>query len=217
MDPLGMVLVMATIIAFILATEYGGQKHAWDSAMVVGLIVGFVLIFLVFIVWELYIGERAVLPRRILSQRTVLQPSAFQFFFSASYLTVLYYLPIYFQSIDNKTAISSGFLNLPLVIALALGSMVSGVVVSRTGHAAPFMIAGAILATIGAGLIYTFDMGTGTGKWIGYQIMYGAAIGLGFQMGINVAQANAKIEDMSYVTATIFCKVFLGHPSLQNH
>jgi cyanate permease len=216
MDPLGIALIMGTIISFILATEYGGQKHAWDSAMVIGLLVGFVLILFVFVAWEIYNGERAMLPRRILSDRTVWQPSLFQFFFSASYLTILYYLPIYFQSIDNRTAISSGVLNLPLVIALALGSVVSGGAVSKTGHAAPFMMAGAILATVSGGLIYTFDIGTGTGKWIGYQIIYGAAIGLGFQMGINVAQANAKIEDMSSVTATIFCKLFPGNLSCQH-
>jgi hypothetical protein len=48
------------------------------------------------------------------------------------------------------------------------------------------------------------------GKWIGYQLFYGFAIGLGFQMAITIAQANAKMEDMSSVTAIVFCKLTLG-------
>ena len=94
-----------------------------------------------------------------------------------------------------------------MIISLALGSTVSGIVVSKTGHAAPFMIGGAVLATISTGLMYTFDIGTGVGKWVGYQILYGIAVGLGFQMALNIAQANAKMEDISSVTAAIYCRL----------
>ncbi|KAF2025072.1 MFS general substrate transporter [Setomelanomma holmii] len=204
MDPVGVVLVMSGIISFILAVEYGGQKKPWNSSTVIGLLVGFVLIWVAFAAWEYFNDERAMLPRRLLRQRVVWQPSAFQFFYAAAYFILLYYLPIYFQSVDNRSAISSGVLNLPLVLSLALGSTISGITVSKTGHAAPFMIAGAVLATISAGLMYTFDIGTSLGKWIGYQLFYGFSVGFGFQMGITIAQANAKMEDMSSVTAIVF-------------
>jgi EmrB/QacA subfamily drug resistance transporter len=204
MDPIGVSLVMAGIISFILAVEYGGQKKPWDSSTVIGLFVGCVLIWIAFVVWEYFSKDRAMLQWRLFRKRYVWVPSIFQFFFAASYFVLLYYLPIYFQSVDGRTAISSGVLNLPMVLALAVGSVVSGTVISKTGHAAPFMAAGAILGTISAGLIYTFDIGTSMGKWIGYQIFYGAAIGMGFQMGITIAQANATPADMSQVTATVF-------------
>jgi MFS family permease len=164
-----------------------------------------VAILVTFIVWEIFNGERSMLPPRLLRERTLWQPSAFIFFYSSAYLVLLYYLPIYFQSVDNRSAINSGVLNLPLVLAMVIGSIISGGVVSKTGYAAPFMNAGAILATIATGLMYTFDIGTGLGKWIGYQALYGIAVGLGFQMAINTAQANATIEDMSSATATVFC------------
>lgn len=204
MDPLGVILVMAGIISFILAVEYGGQKKSWNSGTVIGLFVCSALIWVSFAIWEFFNEDRAMLQRRLLRKRFVWQPSMFQCFFAASYYVLLYYLPIYFQSVDNRSAISSGVLNLPLVLAMALGSMVSGTVVSKTGHAAPFMAVGAVLATISSGLMYTFDIGTPMGKWIGYQLMYGAACGLGFQMGITIAQANADPADMSSVTATVF-------------
>ncbi|CAN9199355.1 unnamed protein product [Alternaria alternata] len=204
MDPLGIALVMGGIVAYILALENGGQKKPWGSSLVIGLLVGFVAILVTFIVWEIFNGERSMLPPRLLRERTLWQPSAFIFFYSSAYLVLLYYLPIYFQSVDNRSAINSGVLNLPLVLAMVIGSIISGGVVSKTGYAAPFMNAGAILATIATGLMYTFDIGTGLGKWIGYQALYGIAVGLGFQMAINTAQANATIEDMSSATATVF-------------
>ncbi|RAR14043.1 MFS general substrate transporter [Stemphylium lycopersici] len=204
MDPVGIALVMGGIVAYILALESGGQKEAWGSSTVIGLLVGFVVIFLVFIAWEIFNGRHAMLPPRLFRQRSIWQPASFIFFFSSAYIVLLYYLPIYFQSIDNRSAIMSGVLNLPLVLSLAIGSTISGIVVSKTGLAAPFMLTGAALATLSTGLMYTFDTDTGMGKWIGYQILYGAGVGLGFQMAINTAQANVSIADMSSATATVF-------------
>jgi hypothetical protein len=63
---------------------------------------------------------------------------------------------------------------------------------------------------ISAGLMYTFDVDTSVGKWIGYQFLYGIAVGLSFQMAITIAQGNSKLEDMSTVTATVFCKLNLS-------
>ncbi|KAF2831015.1 MFS general substrate transporter [Ophiobolus disseminans] len=204
MDPLGVSLVMGGIISFILAVEYGGQKKPWNSSTVIGLFVGWVLIWIAFAAWEYFNDERAMLQRRLIRLRYVWQPSAFQFFFAAGYFILLYYLPVYFQSVDNRSAISSGVLNLPLVLAMALGSTISGITVTKTGHAAPFQLIAAVFCTISAGLMYTFDIDTGIGKWIGYQLLYGLAIGMGFQIGITIAQANADLEDMSSVTATVF-------------
>jgi hypothetical protein len=206
MDPIGVALVMGGIVSFILAVEYGGQTRPWNSAMVIGLLTGSLLIWMLFGAWEAILGDRAMLVPRLMRQRSVWQPCAFQFFFAASYLVLLYYLPIYFQSVEDASPTRSGVLNLPLVLSIALGSTVSGVVVSKTGHAAPFMLAGALLATLSAALIYKFDIGTSMNKWIGCQFLYGAAIGLGFQMGINIAQANAEPQDLSSVTADVLCK-----------
>lgn len=207
MDPVGVSLVMGGIVTFILALEAGGQKHPWDSSMVIGLLVGFVAILVAFVAWEIFNGERSMIPPRLFRERTIWQPAGFIFFYGAGYIVLLYYLPIYFQSIDNRSAINSGVLNLPLVLSLALGSTVSGIVVSKTGLAAPFMVGGAVMATVSTGLLYTFDIGTGVDKWIGYQILYGGSVGLGFQMGINTAQANLKTVDMSSGTGVIFCKL----------
>ncbi|KAL5121289.1 hypothetical protein ACEQ8H_000757 [Pleosporales sp. CAS-2024a] len=203
LDPLGVALIMGGIISFILAVENGGQKKAWNSSTVIGLFVGFVLIWVTFAAWEYYYNERAMLQRRVISRRSVWQASVFMFFFAAGYFVLLYYLPIYFQSVDNRSAISSGVLNLPLVLSLALGSTLSGIVVMKTGHAAPFMVVGVVLATVSMGLIYTFDIGTSVSTWIGYQTFYGFTIGMSFQMGINIAQANATPDIMSSVTATV--------------
>jgi len=133
----------------------------------------------------------------------------FQFFFAGPYFTILYYLPIYFQSVFNVSPVGSGVRNLPLIIMLTITATLQGVALSKIGYATPIMVAGAALGTIRCGLFYTLDVNTPAGKWIGYQIICGFATGAAFQTTISIVQVKAKPEDMSSVTAMIFCE----HPS----
>jgi len=203
MDPLGTVLVMSGIISFILALQYGGVTMAWSSATVIGLIVGFVLIITAFFSWEYYNGERSMVVPRLFRQRSVWVGSLYIFFLGGAYFIVIYYLPIYFQSIDNTSPTDSGVRNLPLILAVTVGTISSGIFISKTGIATPIMVAGAAVATIGSGLLYTLDIGTPSGKWIGYQILGGIAWGFAFQIPVIVGQASADPKDMSSTTAII--------------
>jgi MFS family permease len=207
MDPVGVVLCMASIITFIMAFEYGGQSKAWNSSVVIGLLVGFPLITALFVVWEYYQGERAMIVPRLFKMRAIWAGSLYQFFIAGAYFLILYYLPIYFQSIQNVSAIESGVRNLAMVIAISFAVVAGGVIVGQTGQTVPFMMFGAAVAAIGTGLMRTFGLHTSSGKWIGYQILTGFGIAFPFQIALNIGQANAGSADMSKATATIFCKV----------
>ena len=206
MDFGGCCLIMGSIVSFILALSYGGQTKAWNSSTVIGLLVGFVLISAVFIAWEGFQGDRAMLPWSVLKRRDVGVNAIFSFFFAGSYFLALYYLPYYFQSVQNVSAIESGVHNLPLLIAVIIFATSTGALVSKTGHVVPIMVFGGALATISCGLFYTFDTHTSSGKWIGYQIIGGIGWGGAFQLPIILGQSRTNPADMATVTATIMCK-----------
>lgn len=203
MDPVGVVLIVGAVISYVLALQYGGQSDSWDSSIVIGLLVGFVAIVAAFVVWEWTQKSRAMMPGRLIMNRTYLVASLYAFFFAGAYFLVIYYLPIYFQSIDNVSPTMSGVRNIPLIVAVMIATISSGIYISSTGVAAPVMVVGSAIATIAAGLIYTFDIGTPTGKWIGYQILGGFGWGLAFQVPIITGQASAPPEDLAEVTAII--------------
>jgi hypothetical protein len=199
-------LVLCASLCLLLALEYGGVTHPWSSSLVIGLLVGFVLIVLALIAIEIWQGERAMLTPRLLRQRTVLVPGLWGFFFAGAYFITLYYLPIYFQSIDNVSPIGSGVRNIPLIAMFSIATYGSGVAITKTGVAAPYMTVGSVLVTIAAGLLYTLDIGTSTGKWVGYQLLAGFGYGLALQVPVVVAQAFAKPSDIAPVTAIIICE-----------
>ena len=74
------------------------------------------------------------------------------------------------------------------------------------GRFAPFLIIGAVISAVGAGLLYTLDIGSSTGTWIGFQVLAGVGIGPCFQVPIMVGQALAAPEDIATVTAILMCK-----------
>lgn len=148
-------------------------------------------------------------------QRSVWVSCIFQFFFAGSYFVILYYQSIYFQSVFNTSAVGSGVRNLPLIILLSIAAIFQGMALSKIGFATPFMLVGAAIGAISCGLFYTLDVDTSTGKWIGYQILCGFAVGGTFQVSIAVIQVSAKPEDMSSATAMIFCEYPLS-PSTKN-
>jgi hypothetical protein len=199
-------LVMAAVVSYILALQYGGQTKPWNSSVVIGLVIGFILISIAFGVWEYFQGERAMVIPRLMFDRTVSVSSLYAFFFAGANFVVIYYLPLYFQSIDGVNPTESGVRNLPLIIAVTIATILSGGSITTNGIATPLGVAGAVIATIGSGLLYTLDIGTSTSKWIGYQILAGVGYGLGFQVPIIYAQGNAAAEDLSSVTAIVLCE-----------
>ena len=71
MDPLGTITILGAIICYILALQWGGTTKDWGNKDVVGTLVGFGVLIILFIVIEYTSGDRAMLPRAIMGRREV--------------------------------------------------------------------------------------------------------------------------------------------------
>lgn len=155
-------------------------------------------------------GDRALLQPRLLKIRRVWTTNTYIFFLSGGFFALIYYLPIYFQSVQGTDPLTSGIHSLPIIIGSLL-SVLSGFVVAGTGHWVPFMAIGAVLDTIGCGLCYTLDIGTGASHWIGYQAIAGIGMGVGMQIPFMACQAVVSMVDISSVSAiTLFFQIIGG-------
>jgi uncharacterized membrane protein len=68
---------MAAVICYILALQDAGVTKPWKSSTVIGLLVGFVLIGIAFIVNEYFQKDRALLLPRLIKDRTMIVCCAF--------------------------------------------------------------------------------------------------------------------------------------------
>ncbi|EPE30953.1 MFS general substrate transporter [Glarea lozoyensis ATCC 20868] len=209
-DVLGIFVIMASVVCYLLALQKAGITHAWKSAMIIGLLIGFILLFIVFCVIQFVLGERAMVPPRLLKDRTMWGVMAFIFFLASSSWLFVYYVPIYFQVIDGTTAAQSGIRTIPLVLGLTVGTIIAAKSLESFGLYVLYLGLSGVLSVIGAALLYTLDIGTGSPAWIGYQALAGIGYGLGVQTPLIAAQAVMSDEDIASATAMILFAQTLG-------
>ncbi|KAK4624020.1 MFS-type efflux pump MFS1 [Fulvia fulva] len=109
---------------------------------------------------------------------------------------MVYYIPLWLQAIKSKSAVQSGIDTIPMVLSLVVGAIGAGQIVGRMAYHTSFAMASSVIMPIGAGLISTFDLNTGSGKWIGYQILFGLGMGMGMQQGTMAAQTVLHRKDV---------------------
>ncbi|KAG5915033.1 hypothetical protein E4U42_000174 [Claviceps africana] len=203
MDPLGVVLVMGATIMYILAVQYGGIGYAWNSSVVIGLLLGFVATAAAWAALQWLQGERSMVPPRLARDRVNRTMSLFAFLFAGGCYAAIYYTPVYFQSVFGTDATMSGVRNLPFIVAVSAMTVVGGALVSATGRYQPLLIAGGVVATVGAGLLYTLDVDSPAGAWVGYQFVAGAGLGTAFQMPMIAVQGSVSPTDLASATGML--------------
>jgi MFS family permease len=165
---------------------------------------------ILFSISQIKLGDRATLPPGILKRRSVLAATTFALFFGGAFFVLVYYVPIFFQSVKGSSAMKSGIQLLPLMLATVVSSVLVGAFVTIAGYYTPFLIGSTAIAAIGTGLITLYSIDISTGKWIGYQILVGAGVGAGFQIPMTAVQTVLPAEDIPVGTAAVMFFQTLG-------
>lgn len=183
LDHMGTFILLCGFVMFFLALQFGQEVTGWDSARVIGLLVGAGVAFALFALWEWWKKDAALIPVRIATQRTVIASCLSAIFIYGVLQIHAYYLPIWFQAIRGTSALESGINMFPYMIASALCTLSAGIVVSKTGYFTPPAIIGCAIAIIGCGFVSTLNLDVPTAKWIGYEILASGGLGIAVQIG----------------------------------
>jgi hypothetical protein len=112
---------------FLLAIQFGGDgTQSWGSSTVIGLFCGAGVTAILFILWEILRGDRAMIPGSIVKQRIVWASSGFSGFLMAGVFVMSYYMPIYFQAVQGVGPTMSGVYLLPSILTGLIFVLVSG-------------------------------------------------------------------------------------------
>ena len=211
LDPIGCLFFLPGTVCLLLALQWGGTTYAWNTPRIIVLLVLFGILNIAFVAVQVWKKDQALVPLHILKQRSIASGVLYSACVGGSLTLIIFYLPTWFQSIKAVSAVKSGIMNIPLLLGLFITSLLSGVLITLFGYYTPFMIAGTIIMSIGAGLLTTFAAtGTNHPKWISYQALYGLGTGLGFQQSALAAQAVLPKKDVPTGSALIFFAQSLG-------
>ncbi|KAI2963890.1 hypothetical protein CBS147324_8781 [Aspergillus niger] len=194
LDFLGAFLFAPAIIMIFLALQWGGTEHAWKSATIVGLFIGGAFVGLIFALWQIRKGDNAMIPPRLMTERTMLFSCFSEFFAMGAVYISIYYLPEWFQVIKTPRP-----RNLESCASL-----------KYLGYPNPYMLLGTGLMSIATGLFSTFSQRTPHQQWIPFQVLQGLGVGMTLSMPYVATQAVLKPEDVPVGTSLLQCFQFFG-------
>ncbi|RWA05749.1 hypothetical protein EKO27_g9359 [Xylaria grammica] len=209
-DAVGTVLFLGLVTSLLLALTWGGQQYAWRDSKIIGLFIGFGLILIVFCFWDWKRGELALIPLRVLRKRSICMGATVLFAYGIVLYVYGYYLPIFFQSVQGVTTTQSGVRYIAMVVPQIVSLVIAGAVVSMWGYYVPYMVSGAIIASVGSGLLTTIGLDTPTVKWAAYLAVTGIGVGMASQLPYTALQVVLDPEDVAIGNAIAVFSSQLG-------
>lgn len=210
LDILGTVFFIPGVVCLLLVLQWGGSTYPWSNGRIIALFVVFGICILTFIGIQCWRSKYATVSPLLLRKRSVWAAASFAFFMGSAFFVAIYYLPIWLQAVKGVSAYESGIRNIPILLSIVVGTILSGALVTKLGYYTPFMVASSVLTSVGAGLLTTFELDTGSGKWIGYQVICGLGIGLGLQLPLVAVQTVLHMSEIASATALIIFMQLFG-------
>ncbi len=128
----GVVTMTLFIVPLILALTWGGVDYAWSSPIILGIIAFSIVMLAIFILIEIR-AEEPVIPLTLFKNRVVAVCSIVAFCMGAAFFPVVTFIPLFFQGVLGATATASGGFLTPMMLSAAIGSFISGQMLSRAG------------------------------------------------------------------------------------
>ncbi|MGR3722612.1 MDR family MFS transporter [Abyssibius alkaniclasticus] len=207
-DYSGAVLLTGALSALVLFTSLGGRSFAWDSLIIIGLILFSIIATLGFIRVESRASE-PILPLGLFRHRTFAVFVILGFIVGVAMLGAITFLPLYLQVAKGVSPTASGLQMIPMTFGILLGSITSGQIMSRTGHYKMLPIVGAVFMFAGMLLLARLDANS-TAAMVGLSMAV-LGIGLGPMMSVSTtATQNALPREMMGVATaglTLFRQV----------
>ncbi|KAL9112169.1 MAG: hypothetical protein Q9227_003546 [Pyrenula ochraceoflavens] len=179
LDPIGIVVIISSMLCYLYAMRWGGVIHSWHSEGISFLLTGFaIFLFFGFATIEWMMKDMAMMRLDLLLKGQMLVNLLCAFLLSGSYFSLLYFLPIQYQAVDETSPTASGLWLLPLVLTISIFTIVSSVSISICRRSLLFQVIGPLVALPGTVLILLRRKDVTRMEWIMGEALTGIGIGL---------------------------------------
>jgi EmrB/QacA subfamily drug resistance transporter len=201
-DYLGSVLMVSGVSCLLLVSSWGGTEYAWTSRIILGLTAAGVVLLALFI-WQETRAEEPLLPLRLFRDRIFSVSSTIGLIVGATMFGAIAFLPIYLQVVKGDSATVSGLRLVPLMLGLVGSSVLSGILITRTGRYRVYPIAGMAIVIAGMMLMTRLSEHTSMTEVSAYMFVLGVGVGMVMQVIVLAVQNSADYKDLGTATAGV--------------
>lgn len=202
-DWVGTLSILAITTLLLVGLDFGGTIFPWSSPKVICLIVFGTLLIGFFLFNEQRLAKYPLIPLVVFKSRSNDAVFLVVFMHGMVLIGIEYYMPLYLQSVQQASPLRSGILLLPLIVVQAVGEILSGFMIHRTGRYREFIWAGTLLMTLGTGLYITLGADTSVAVVVGLEIVGGLGPTLIFQAPMVAIQNTVSQSDTAAATSSL--------------
>jgi EmrB/QacA subfamily drug resistance transporter len=201
-DYLGTALLAGSAVCLVLLTTWGGTQYGWGSATIILLAVAAVVLAVGWVMAERVAAE-PVLPLHLFKSTTFTLCSLMSFIIGFAMFGALTYIPVFLQVVHGITPTMSGVHMLPMVLGMLVTSILSGQLITKTGHYKIFPVIGTIVTPIGLYLCSRMNENSSTWQMSLYFLVLGLGLGLVMQVLVIAVQNAIGYEDLGAATSGV--------------
>jgi EmrB/QacA subfamily drug resistance transporter len=179
-----------------------GLPNEWTDPTVGG----FILVALALSALFLFVESRAkepIVPLGLWRERTYASSIIATFLVSFGFFGAIIFLPRWFQVVRGESATLSGYLLFPLLVGLIGSSILSGIIVSRTGRYKPIVIGGIAIMAVGLVLMTQLNATTDYVPLFVWMFITGVGIGPTLSVFTIIVQNAVPFAQLGVATSNL--------------
>lgn len=197
-DYLGSVLLSLMLVALLLAFSWAGTKYAWGSAQILGLFAASIVLLVLFVISQKF-AKSPVLPLSLFRNDIVTISNSIGFILNAGMMGALIYLPFFVQGVEGISPTYSGYVTMPMSIAMVVLSTFAGRWITKTGKYKKYAVMG--MPIMIAGMLIMAFMNS---VWMAVvaMIVFGVGLGVGMPVFSLTVQNAVSPQQLGVATAS---------------
>ena len=200
-DWLGALTIVVAVVPLLLVAE-NGRDWGWTSTNSILMYVIGAVGIVSFILAERAAGEEAILPLALFKSRTFTGSTIMGVIVGVGMFGGMMTIPLLLQIVMGASPTESGFMMLPMVFGMMVGTTVSGQVTSKTGKYKIFLTTGTAFLTLGYAYMLTFNADSEYWWMAGGMVMIGLGLGQLMQTLTLAAQTSVPPSEIGVATAS---------------
>jgi MFS family permease len=178
------------------------NSYAWTSPQIVGLF-ALAIVFGGAFLWIQSRAAEPTIPLDLFRNRIFNVSMIIVFLTSMGMFGAVLYIPLFVQDVLMQSATNSGLVLTPMMIGVILVSIISGYLMSRTGHYKILAIVGTFGVLVGLYLLSTMTVSTDNGTLVRFMIVLGLGLGSSMALFTIVVQNAFPVDRLGVVTASL--------------
>jgi len=185
----GSITLVLSVVPLLLALTLDKEFNAWDSALVIGLLVMAVVFGAVFLYIETN-AESPIIKLSLFKDKIFSVTIISSFLNGAAFFGAFLFLSLFLVNVAGVSATESGTSQIPLMLSFVVGSIVATQLVSKTGRYKPFILFDFAMMLLGFYSMTQLDVTSSTEDIVWRMLLLGIGLGPTIPL-LNLAMQNA--------------------------